>query len=394
MMKRFIKILAVALLTVSPTFAQLNTLPSGYYRVQNTATQRYAALYDNKGKIDKVSTTVDAGAIRTYYGFDRVVSDPASVIYFTRSASGYQLRAQGTTSVQILGNYYIQLRYNGKSYQAYGQQSGYSVYLSDERLDGDTKATGTGVYKEKYDSMGYMSSGGQNYKYWFFKAVDAATDNYFGFSPRLQSGTDYYQSFYAEFPFSFASSGVKAYYVDRRDDGKGVARMTEITSTEIPGKTPMIIRSTTSDPSLNRINLLTSSSATVSGNLLTGVYFCSSDNLLPFYDQLAMNHENYVLNNPSTMRVLDVLNGELVLRKVDWKYIPRNSFYMTVAAGSPDVYKLLLPEAYATGIGSVSTNRAADNAIYTLSGQKVSGGNLESLPAGVYIRNGRKVVKN
>lgn len=91
-MEKKIIILALSFLAVFPVMAQLNTLPSGYYRVQNATTARYACLYDNKGKTDKVATSIDVGAIRTYHDFSRVVSDPASIIYFTKTTSGYQLR--------------------------------------------------------------------------------------------------------------------------------------------------------------------------------------------------------------------------------------------------------------------------------------------------------------
>ncbi|MBM6993344.1 MAG: hypothetical protein I3J02_08805 [Prevotella sp.] len=382
-------------MSVSATsmLAQTNTLADGYYRVLNTTTSRYACLYDNKGKVVKEATDVDAAGIRTYYGFSRVVSDPASVIYFKKSSSGYSLSSQGTDTNKMLGNYYLQLSYNGVSYQAYGQDSGYTIYLSDQRYYNDTNATGdVSKFDARKDSMGYMATGGAKYKYWKIIPVSSATDNYFGFSPTLQLGSDYYQSFYAEFPFSFASTGLKAYYVDSRSDYYAIARLAEITTTEIPGKTPMIIKSASTDPSQNRIDLLESSSAAVSGNLLTGVYFCSSDNLLEWYDQLAGNHENYVLNDSSTMRVLGIDNGALVLKKVSWTYIPRNSFYMTVPVGSSDVYQLLLPESYATGIRSVAATQKSSSEVYSVSGQLVSAEGIDGLPAGIYIQNGKKIV--
>jgi hypothetical protein len=325
----------------SPAQAQVTT--NGYYRVQNATTKRYAGLYDTKGKLDKVATSVDAKAIRTYYDFNRVVSDPASVIYFNKTTAGYSLHAQGTSSTQILGNYYLQLKgvgTTGKLYNAYGSDSGYQIYLSDEAYY--NAGSGTGTYQEKYDSMGYMLTGGTSTRNWYITPISATDNaNYFGFSPKLAAGDGYYQSFYAEFPFSFYSTGMSAYYVDKRGDAEGVAQLAPITGAELPGATPMIIKCSSPSAVNNRINLLGSSTAKVSGNQLTGVYFCSSDNLLSPYDRLAGNHENYVVNDPSTMRLLAVDNGKLVLKKSAAAYIPANSFYMTVPAGSPDIYRLL-----------------------------------------------------
>ena len=393
-MKNFFSILALSFLTVISVMAQLNTLPSGYYRVQNATTARYACLYDNKGYVDKVATSIDVGGIRTYHDFSRVVSDPASIIFFTKSTSGYQLSAQGTKTSDFLGNYYLQLKYNGTTYQAYGEQSGYQIYLSDEMYNSEKSQPGVMNYDAIKDSMGYMQSNGASNKYWKIQPVSASTGNYFGFSPTMQVGLDYYQSFYAVFPFSKSSIDLQAFYVGKRNDDKAVAEMDEIMGLEFPGATPMIIKTTTQDPSQNRVNVLTTSSASVSGNLLKGVYFCSTDNLLPWYDQLAGNHENYVLNNPATMRVFAVDNGELVLKKVTWKYIPRNSFYMQVPSTAPDVYRLLPPDAYATSISTVSINNRAANLVYNLSGQLISEQGTVGLRAGLYVQNGRKIVVN
>lgn len=364
-------------------------IADGYYRVQNTKTKRYMALYDNKAKLDKVATDADLKAIRSFHDYNRIVSDPASIIYFKNvKGKGYELAAQGANTTKMLGEYYLQLKPVGKTYMAYGTYSGVSVFLSDEVFDNERKG-----YTEPYDSMGYMLTSGEAYKYWFVKPVSADDDsNYFGFSPNLQVGSDYYQSFYAEFPFSFYSSGMKAYYVDKISDEKAIAELREVATEVIPGATPIIVKTASANASDNRILLQRTVSSPLTDNKLTGVYFCSSKDLVASYDQI-LNHENYVRNDPATMRVLAVEDGVLVLKKSTGKYIPRNSFYLKVKAGSPEVYRLLLPEAYATGISMTTADqRGTSSAVYTVSGQKVSDNGTQHLPHGLYIQNGRKIV--
>ena len=74
-------------------FAQLSG--DGYYRVQNTVQERFISIVDNRGSISVQATDADMGALKTLGGgFDRVVSDPSTVIYFNKRGSGYDLHSQ------------------------------------------------------------------------------------------------------------------------------------------------------------------------------------------------------------------------------------------------------------------------------------------------------------
>jgi len=385
LMKKKLFLFFFSLLSSSTNFAQVAT---GYYRVQNANTKRYAALYDTKAKVDKLATNADLSAIRTYYYYDRIVSDPASVIYIDSENGNYALKVQGSSTREMMGDYSLIIKKaSAIAYTAYGTYNNYSVYLCDEGFD-DGKS-----FSSDADTLAYMATSG-NLKYWYINAISSADDtNYFGFKPDLKVGNDYYQSFYASFPFSFASTNTKAYYIDKKSDERGIVELKEFTGQDLPASTPMIIKSNSDNPSDNRVNLLTSSVTAPSDNLLTGVYFCSVPSQFVWYDQI-YNHDNYVENNPATMRVLQVQDGALVLKKVDWKYIPRNSFYMSVSTSAPDVYRVLSPEDYLTGIHAVISDSQSEKAgdVYNLSGQKV-GDNTDILPHGVYIQNGIKILK-
>lgn len=382
-------------------------LDDGFYRVQNTRSLRYCLLADDYAYVDESASGAGTGsvylqAIRTYRPFDRIVSEPGSVIKFTYSNSGkgYTLAAQGTDTYTMLkkhGNYYLTLRKNGKVYTASATAKGFTIHLSDESLDTE------GQYTERWDTLGFMQPTGDKYQYWYITKVDANTDNYFGFRPTITIGDKNYQSFYAGFSFKKHSDGIHAYYVDSVRERAGVARLREITTDVLPASVPMIIETAYTEPSLNKVDIVDGNGTAPAGNKLTGVYFCSVKELLPWYDQPGPNHNDvYTLNDSNTMRLLGVDNGQLVLKKANAKYVPANSFYLKVSSKCPDVLKLVDAQAFAdaedivpTGITSVSTNtKEKSGVVYNLNGQRVSTTGIDNLPKGIYILDGKKIMKN
>lgn len=395
--------LAISLASVCASVNAQQVLADGYYRAQNTRTERYCLLADDYAYVDKSISGAGTGsvylqAIRTYRPFERVAYEPGSIIKFTYSQSGkgYTLAAQGTDTYTMLknyGNYYLTVAWNsrGRGYTAAASAQGFNIRLTDESLDTD------GQFSEKWDTLGFMQpTGSQNYSYWRITPVDATTDNYFGFKPTLSVNGKYYLPFYAGFGFTKYSNGIRAYYVDRVNEGKGVAELREITDNNLPAGFPMIIETSNADPTNNRVNV-TDGGNVPNDNKLTGVYFCSAKELLPSYDQPGAHHEDvYTLNDPSTMRLLAVDNGQLVLKKSSAKFIPANSFYLKVSSSCPDVVRLLNVEDFTTGITSITSDKPANasNDVYNLNGQRVSTTGLDNLPQGIYIYNGKKVVKN
>ena len=122
--------------------------------------------------------------------------------------------------------------------------------------------------------------------------------------------------------------------------------LTEI-SGEVPGATPVIIECAAKDPSSNRLEILNTSSAQVTGNKLAGVYFCNGNRPEGSVDA-------YTEFNASTMRVLTVSGGKLVMTNdapdrlkeieaVDWSTeddinvtcIPANTSYLKAESGTP-----------------------------------------------------------
>ncbi|MGN1246613.1 MAG: Ig-like domain-containing protein [Muribaculaceae bacterium] len=313
-------ILAILLLAQASAYAELNG--DGYYRVQNFKTQRYVYVTDNKGRLDYATTSADMGAIELWLGFEKASTDPATVCYVKHiSGSQYDIQSQGTGIYEIISTYVKLYKLSNGTYYAYGEKGGMTKYLG----DGEKGDCDEGV-------MSGETTG--DYRKWWIKPIDT-DDNYFGVKTDLSVGGKHYRAFYTEFPYSFASSGMKAYYVSKVDNGMAV--MKEITD-GVPGETPVFIETSSNQPKECKLNIGAATGATPSDNKLTGVYFNTHN---------GSAHSNYVAYNANTMRVLGkTSDGKLGFVTAVLDYIPANSCYLKVESGSPAELKLVTEEEY------------------------------------------------
>ena len=334
-MKRLFLVFAVLTLSLLAT-AQL-PIPNGFYRAKNTTSGRFITLIDDYGKLDYQSTDVDAGAIRTFkytddaskpnWNAEKIISNPASVLYSEVAAGTtdkYRFYSQGCDTKSIIG-YYLNVLYKNKAYRLYASAAGLTKYMCDNENRGADSS--------------YVSTSG-DYRDWDLLPVTPDGDNYFGMLPTISNAGTYYLSFYAAFPFSFYSSGMKAYYITSVDEVLGIAVWKEITG-DVPASTPIIATCSSADPASNRLDIHTSTLTAPKDNLLNGVYFCRVER------QKTNPHFDAVANDPETMRVLGVLSdGTVGMKKYAGTYIPKNTAYLTVPAGSPDEFKLMTQEEY------------------------------------------------
>ena len=399
-MKRLFISLLFATFGLTATFAQNGTgfVSSGYYRVCNLITKRYIYVTDNKDYYDMSHDIGDFQAIQLWKDINRTVSDPASVIYIQQVSNNcFDLKAQGT-GVHSLTGYYVgvQKQTNGTyEVSASVTKAGLEVtkYLTDDEQ---------GSY-----AQGKMGTNGQgNYRKWIVDKIETNhATNYFGLTPTIELNGKYYQPFYAAFPFKAASPDMHIYYIS--DDIGELALLEEIEG-EVPASTPVIIECASTDPSQNRLELLASSSAKVTNNKLSGVYFRNGS-------RPQASTDAYTKFDPATMRVFSVSNGKLVLtnnaperlietKVVDWsdpfytkikiKCLPANTSYFKVSPETPDEIALTSDPTAISNI-SVSDNETSAKGVYTLSGAQLRTDNsLDGLPAGLYIVGGKKVVKN
>ena len=207
-MKKGILLLLLLVASIG-SHAQLDG--DGYYRVINNYTERYILVTDDKGNINLTDQTIDFHALVTMKLFSRVETDPASVIYIKEASAGkYSLQAQGTDTYKLTGAYmHIDLKNaSAGTYWAYGQeaQAGVTVtrYLCDKDLTnkwGRVSQTDSGQVAS--NEIAEVQEGGQQRRFWRILPVNQNDGYYFGVAPALKVGNNYWQTFYAAFPFSF-----------------------------------------------------------------------------------------------------------------------------------------------------------------------------------------------
>ena len=370
-------LLSLLLLLPLALYAQLNN--SGFYRIQNYKTDRYFLMVDDTAWVVVTASTQDinTGAFRLVRPFEeRVASNPATICYLTKHTN-YQYNVSGQG---------MDLYARVKSYLEFRQQSNGTYTIGGTGTSGGVSMTKYLRDTEDPDDVAYIytvSSNLNNYCYWWVRPIN--DKYYFGPKPTVKAIIEgdslYYLPFYASFSVVL-NDNVKAYYVS---EVKGSYAKVTACTTFAPTTTPVILECKSETPADNKVTL-SPATYTISDNKLKGVYFCND---VPAESK----HRNVTAYNSSTMRVLGRADdGRLAFVKAsDLKYIPANTCYLQVAAGSPDV--IYVVKEIPSGIEVVKTSdvKSVQRGVYSLSGQHL-GDTTEGLPKGVYVVNGRKTV--
>ena len=304
----------------SSALGQLAPEKYKYYRVQNTSTKRYVSVRDNVGSVSVSSKTADVKAVEMVSGFNNVVSDPATIIGLTdKGANYYDFSAQGTRVSDIIkktnviikpvtdDSYLVYVTYKGSA----GGMTGYAnAYLTDPGSD---------------IAVGYADSESSARKgngIWSIIPVANDGSNYFGVNMDLNANGKYYTTLYTDFPYQL-SEGMKAYVVSEIDGGK--VNLEDI-SPYVPAETPVILESGSSSASDNKLQpLATTVNSSFTANNLKGVYF---------NHDAGDKHTVRTAFAKTTMRLLNVKDGEIVFVDEGDAYIPANTAYLNVASGS------------------------------------------------------------
>ena len=277
-------------------------------------------MRDNVGAVSVSKKTADVKAVEMVSGFDNVVSDPATIIGLTdKGANYYDFSAQGTRVSDIIkktnviikpvtdDSYLVYVTYKGSA----GGMTGYAnAYLTDPGSD---------------IAVGYADSESSARKgngIWSVIPVANDGSNYFGVNMDLNANGKYYTTLYTDFPYQL-SEGMKAYVVSEIDGGK--VNLEDI-SPYVPAETPVILESGSSSASDNKLQpLATTVNSSFTANNLKGVYF---------NHDAGDKHTVRTAFAKTTMRLLNVKDGEIVFVDEGDAYIPANTAYLNVASGS------------------------------------------------------------
>ena len=337
-------------------------LADGFYRVKNTDSGRYIVMYDGYVFKNAATGSVNLKALQTVDDWGTVSSHMGSVWYL-KNIGGvqYDMFCQ-SSSLGAKGNFYPSLLAIGGNYQIYGTYEGFTKYLNDE-----SNEEGGG---------GYVSISGSRPDWTF---IPLGGDNYVGIQPETQADGHYWATFMSGFPFTL-SGGMKAYYVS--SVSTDAFQMTEMGS-QIPARTPVLIRLNGGRPSDNIITIQTSNSGSApGGNLLYGNWYSST---------LGGGHRDYNLENDDSYRILGNVNGHLAFvkatedRLVLGTFIEHNRGILVVGNGYADAL-----EEGASGIHSVDKEEVTEKGMFTLTGQKIPEGTTPR--PGIYIKDGKKVI--
>lgn len=393
-MKKLIFSIALACISGLTAHAQFNG--KGYYRIKNAVTQRYMSLCDNHSRgVHLASTSVDAGALVTKKNFSEVVTDPGTVFYIENvSGANYNISSQGANVYNMI-QYYIRLtKATDGTYTAWQVDNGQVIVLSDENdfFEGE--------------DVSFVNSLTKTTQKWYILPVNTE-ENYLGVKPNIEANGKYYATFFAETPFSFASSGMRALYISELKSS-GAAIYKEIKGI-VPAKTPVIIECSSKDPAKNKLKIEATSPSSIKDNLLTGVYFGLG--------MKATSHYNCTAFDAKSMRVLGLSkDGSLELNNEDTymadimikigsnyeytypyiKAIPHNTAYVKVSSSVPAHLKLFKEGDPAAGINDIEYTDDKPATIYNINGMMVreNATSTEGLPKGIYIFKGKKVVIN
>ena len=368
---------------------------NGYYRIRNYVTERYIYVTDNRDYYDPTHDKEDFQAVQLWYGAEKAAASPASVVYINNvSGNNYDLMAQGTGIHALTGRYVNVKKYNDGTYEVSASASGVTKYLSDDEQSPD---------EQGMIMMGTKGSG--FYRRWVVDKIETNhPTNYVGINPTIHVGDKHYQPYYAAFPFKIASPNIHIYYARKISGGELILK--EIDG-EIPAGLPVVIECASTNPSDNRLELLTSTAAEVTGNKLNGTYFCNGS-------RPGESIDAYRLFDAATMRVFTEADGKLIAtndaqdrlkrtRVINpenpnsttkvWGYcIPENMSYVVADAKTAAVLNVRFEGVGIDDIIADKKDKSVEG-VYSMSGTLLRKTNdVKGLPAGLYIVNGEKVV--
>lgn len=432
-MKKILSLITILSFGCLYTNAQIT---DGYYRVQ-TGKGNFISIVNNKIDNDNYNK-VKEGQGGTVYSLrlkkqNEVISDAASIVKITNvTGQGLIIEGQGMNTKDLTTLYLkcenqpiptitapegYNFLYGTAQYQTrYCFDSGTTKTDTDQNSEGETTKYTT-LFVAGNQTSGEFTTSSAN-AYWKFIPIDNETE-YYGIAPEKDIKVDgkYYTTVFSSFPFK-VTGDMKAYYVTGCEAGKKAAKLNEIEDGIVPAETPVIIECVSENAADNKVIVGVTPTKTYSVTLTRdangreiwptpwkATYFCyvkkkGSDGKTEATTQLATDLRNATTYVASYMRVLGVSeDGKLALVKATdsqlhttdkSKYLRANKAYLMLS-GAADT--IILGDGIDTGISSVENQQEESSDIFNMKGQKVKATNVDELPHGLYIINGKKVIK-
>lgn len=377
------KLFSVVILTIFCVLGAKAQIADGYYHIRNAVTKRYISINDTDPGNYRATQAgdVNMGGIRTYINYDSVAVSPSCVIYVKNLGNGgYDMIGQGSSLYNMANQKLaIKITSNGNgTYKIHGTAQGITKYLADGSPS---------------DQDSWMMNRLKETEDWVFNPINT-TDEYIAVRPDVKTADgQYYGTIYAGFPFRLVSDGMAAFYISNAG-GSGFT-MNQIEGGIVPAGTAAIIRCNSADIRDNKIEPVIGGYTFDYTNWLGGVY-CSLS---------VAKHRNTTPYDQITMRLLGLSDkGELAFvknvpaeRLYKEQYLMANKAFLKVNPGDADVMTHggytpdpdPDPDPDPQAISSVKAESSA-SALYTLTGVRLPSGVTPQ--AGVYIKNGKKIV--
>ena len=400
MKKTLHKFILTALAIALPTIANAQFSEDGYYRVESVEIGQ--TLYIKSGKAQDINystgTSINIANIRGLLDKTAKYSTPSTIINISKyiplqginGETRVELGAQGVTTKNITGvdaKLFLVATKTKDVYKAAAEYKSGRTYLrAIESKD---------EIKEEHQDGEVITGADDEYSTFKITKVDESS-NYFGIKPRVELDGAYYDPFYVAFPYSFSSTGMKAFKVDKISevkDGKAYVIYSEVNASGIAPGTPLIVKCSSNKPENNKlkINGVTGQTISYNGNFKGAYRSCPE----PEDIRDVVTYDKY------TMRILGTDNGKLVFKKSSTKkYIDENEAYLVVGKNYPDVLELVTQSEYdnITGIDDITVYEVSVNprvkGVYTIAGVRVADTkDFDKLPSGVYIVDGKQRTK-
>ena len=358
------KILLFPLFFLFPSFLLAQFVGNGFYRVKNRDTHRYLTIVDNRADVNIATTEPDLAAILPIKDFNKIVGNPASIIYIENvNGNDYILTAQNVNTYDLVGEYLKLRKMSDGSYYAYATAKGMTKYLCDEQ--------------SSYDEGWLMT--GSSMRNWYIIPVNSYSDNYFGVVPEFEYNGKFYTTMYASFPYTSKDDEVEFFYVNKVVNNCAIIKELEF-NTVVSPLTPIIIRCSSSNHENNKLDVISAEGTQLYDNLLDGVLFDNSNK----------KHFNRLKYNADTMRVLGKMkDGSIGFITADFEYLPANKAYLNVPEGSPAELRIITEDEYMTKIDDLPSVLNNPKVYFDMSGRRVS-----NINKGIYISNdGCKICK-